>query len=81
MPKVDYISTLKAKLETMKSPIYLIPVDFSGVAETAMRLGIDLAMANDGSVLMLHFVDKKPAVKEAKERFVTFTENLSPAEL
>jgi nucleotide-binding universal stress UspA family protein len=81
MPKVDYISTLKAKFETMKSPIYLIPIDFSSVSETAMRLGIDLATANDGSVLMLHFVDKKPAVKEAKDRFITFTENLSPAEL
>src|SRR3989344_5461523 len=50
----------------MKSPIYLIPVD--------------LATANDGSVLMLHFVDKKQAVKEAKEQFVTFTEGLSEAE-
>ncbi|ASS50764.1 MAG: hypothetical protein A3D31_14505 [Candidatus Fluviicola riflensis] len=64
----------------MKSPIYLIPVDFSEVSETAMRQGVDLATANDGSVLMLHFVDKKQAVKEAKEQFVTFTEGLSEAE-
>ena len=64
----------------MKSPIYLIPVDFSEVSETAMRQGVDLATTNDGSVLMLHFVDKKQAVKDAKERFVTFTQNLSEAE-
>ncbi|HLP55228.1 MAG TPA: universal stress protein [Fluviicola sp.] len=64
----------------MKSPIYLSPIDFSTVSETAMRLALDLAIANDGSVLMLHFVDKKQAVKEARERFVTFTENLTDAE-
>lgn len=81
MPKVDYISTFKAKLATMNAPIYLIPVDFSEVSTTAMRLGIDLATANGGSVLMLHFVDKKQAVKDAKEQFVTFTEGLSETEL
>ena len=29
-----------------KNPIYLIPYDFTPVAESALRLGLDLAEAN-----------------------------------
>lgn len=64
----------------MKSPIYLIPCDFSSVSLNAMRMGIDLAHFNDGSVLMLHFVDKKAGVKEARDRFTEITNDLSEAD-
>ena len=40
------------------SPIYLIPFDFTPVSESAMRLGLDLAIANNGSVMLLHVVKK-----------------------
>ena len=42
----------------LKAPIYLIPFDFSPVSDSALRLGLDLAEANEGSVYLLHIVKK-----------------------
>jgi nucleotide-binding universal stress UspA family protein len=64
----------------MKAPIYLIPHDFSPVAETALQLGLDLAKHNNGSILMVHFVDKRTAVKEAKDNFTSIVEALPEAD-
>ena len=38
----------------IKNPLYLVPFDFTAVAESALRLGLDLAIANDGCVVLLH---------------------------
>lgn len=63
-----------------QEPLYLIPFDFTPVSEAALRLGIDLAEANKGKVLMLHVV-KKPAEKsEAKAKFKKLIGNLNESE-
>lgn len=49
------------------SPIYLIPFDFTPVSSSAMRLGLDLAIANNGSVMLLHVVNKQSEKKRSKK--------------
>ena len=43
----------------MTSPIYLVPCDFSPKFKGALRLGIDLAEYNKGSVMLIHIISKK----------------------
>jgi len=63
-----------------QEPLYLIPYDFSPVSEAALRLGLDLAIANKGKVLLLHAV-KKPAEKTgAKTKFKTLLSKLTSTE-
>ncbi|MEJ6584015.1 MAG: universal stress protein [Crocinitomicaceae bacterium] len=63
-----------------QEPLYLIPFDFTPVSEAALRLGLDLAEANKGKVLILH-VAKKPAEKaEAKKKFKTLISKLETKE-
>lgn len=52
-----------------KAPIYLIPYDFSSVSEGALKLGLDLAEANDGSVYLLHVVKKNSEKTLARSQF------------
>ena len=61
----------------MKTPIYLIPFDFSSVSTSALTLGIDLAEYNNGSVMLIHVVSRKSDKKEAKDKFTTLKNNLS----
>ena len=39
-----------------KNPLYLIPFDFTPVSESAVRIGLDLSIANNDSVVLLHIV-------------------------
>jgi nucleotide-binding universal stress UspA family protein len=52
----------------MQKPIYLVPCDFSDKFESALRLGIDLAIYNKGSVMSIHIVSKKSDKIEAKQK-------------
>ena len=53
----------------IKNPLYLVPFDFTSVAESALRLGLDLAIANDGCVVLLHVSKTKSDQIEARLRF------------
>jgi len=64
----------------LKSPIYLIPYDFTGVAEGALKLGLDLAEANDGSVYLLHIVKKNSERTVARNKFTDVFNGLTPEE-
>jgi nucleotide-binding universal stress UspA family protein len=63
-----------------KNPIYLIPYDFTPVAESALRLGLDLAEANDGSVYILHVVKKNAEKIQARTKFTALFNTLSKEE-
>lgn len=63
-----------------QAPLYLIPYDFSPVSESALRLGLDLAIANKGSVILLHVVKKNTEKSEAKVKFKQLVENLKTEE-
>lgn len=52
----------------MQKPIYLVPCDFSDKFQSALRLGIDLAVYNKGSVMTIHIVSKKSDKIEAKQK-------------
>lgn len=59
-----------------QAPLYLIPYDFTPVSEAALRLGLDLAEANKGKVLLLHVVKKNAEKTEAKNKFKTLISKL-----
>jgi len=59
------------------SPIYLIPFDFTPVSESAMRLGLDLAIANKGSVMLLHVAKKHSEKRDVKKQFKQVIADLS----
>jgi nucleotide-binding universal stress UspA family protein len=63
-----------------KNPIYLIPYDFTPLAESALRLGLDLAEANDGSVYILHVVKKNAEKIQARTKFTALFNTLSKEE-
>lgn len=52
----------------MKKPIYLVPCDFSQKFKSALRLGVDLAEYNKGSVIVMHLVSKKAEKSEAEQK-------------
>jgi len=52
-----------------KHPIYLVPYDFSSVSESAARLALDLAEANNGSAYLLHIVGRDSEKIEARKSF------------
>jgi nucleotide-binding universal stress UspA family protein len=52
----------------MKPPIYLVPCDFTPRFNSALRLGIDLAEYNKGSVVVIHLVSKKADKAEAEQK-------------
>lgn len=53
----------------MKANIYLVPHDFTPVADAAVRMALELAHANDGSLVLIHIVDKKTERRAAKDKF------------
>ncbi|MFT6500965.1 MAG: nucleotide-binding universal stress UspA family protein [Crocinitomicaceae bacterium] len=64
----------------MKSPIYLIPYDFTSASEGALRLGLDLAEANNGSVYLLHIVKKHSEKIQARTQFTEVFTSLTEKE-
>ncbi len=65
----------------LKEPIYLVPVDFTDEASSAVRLALDLAEANDGSAYLLHVVSKSSEKVAARQLFTDFLESYSEKEL
>lgn len=63
-----------------KHPLYLVPFDFTPVSESAMRLAIDLADANDGSVYLLHVVGKNSERHDARTKFKETISDLSDSD-
>ncbi len=61
-----------------KHPLYLVPHDFSAVSESATRLALDLAEANDGSAYLLHIVGKNSEKIEARKKFAEMIDAMSP---
>lgn len=61
-----------------KHPLYLVPHDFSSVSESATRLALDLAEANDGSAYLLHIVGKDSEKIEARKKFAELLDGMSP---
>jgi nucleotide-binding universal stress UspA family protein len=53
-----------------KHPLYLVPHDFSEISNSATRLALDLAEANNGSVYLLNIVGKDSEKIEARQQFV-----------
>lgn len=63
-----------------KHPLYLVPFDFTPVSDSAMRLAIDLAEANNGSVYLLHIVGKNSERIEGRNNFKTVISELKESE-
>jgi len=63
-----------------KTPLYLVPFDFSEVSDSALRLALDLAEANSGRVTMLHITKKDADKKEARKKFEELMKDLTPQE-
>lgn len=53
----------------LKAPIYLVPHDFSPVADSAVRLALDLALKDNGTVYLLHVVGKSSEKMNARSKF------------
>ncbi len=60
-----------------KHPLYLVPHDFSEISNSAARLALDLAEANDGSAYLLHIVSKDSEKAEARRTFDNLVSELS----
>lgn len=61
-----------------KHPLYLVPHDFSDISNSATRLALDLAEANNGSVYLLHVVSKDSDKIEARQLFKNLVTEMSP---
>jgi len=64
----------------LNTPIYLVPHDFSPVAESAVRLALDLAIYNDGMVYLLHVASKNTEKTSARAAFDEILSNYSEEE-
>ena len=64
----------------LKSPVYLIPFDFTPMTKNALKIGTDLANSNDGSVFLLHVVKKESDKKEARRMLEIFVSSLDASE-
>lgn len=63
-----------------QNPLYLIPFDFTPVSESAVRIGLDLANVNKGSILLLHVVKNQHERLEAKLKFKEYLASMPEAE-
>ena len=63
-----------------KNPTYLVPFDFSEVSESAMKLAIDLAEANNGTAYLLHIVGRNSERIEARKKLEAVVNGLPEAE-
>lgn len=64
----------------MKPPIYIVPCDFSPLFAGALRLAIDLAEYNHGSVVVIHLVPKKAEKTEAEQKMKKALADLKESE-
>lgn len=64
----------------MKANIYLVPHDFTSVADAATRMAIELAHANSGSIVLIHIVDKKSERRQAKDKFLEVLSQFAEAD-
>ncbi|MBL1281488.1 MAG: universal stress protein [Fluviicola sp.] len=62
------------------TPLYLVPFDFTPVSESALRLGLDLAIAHNGKVTLLNVVKKQSEKKTTKTKFSDYVKTLSKEE-
>jgi len=53
----------------IKYPLYLVPFDFSEISESALKLSLDLAEANNGSVYLLNVVKNKKQKVIVRDKF------------
>ena len=63
-----------------QNPLYLIPFDFTPVSESAVRIGLDLSIANKGSIILLHVVKNQHERLEAKLKFKDYLNSLSDSD-
>lgn len=63
----------------MDKHIFLVPTDYSEVAECAINHAIKLAQTLNGEVRLLHVVAKESAVKEHQQKLAKISEELSKA--
>ena len=63
-----------------QNPLYLIPFDFTPVSESAVRIGLDLAIVNKGSILLLHVVKNQHERLEAKLKFKEFLATMTDSD-
>jgi len=64
----------------MTKPIYLVPCDFSPKFKGALRLGIDLAEYNKGSVMLIHILSKKSDKAEAEHKMKKILDEIKDSE-
>lgn len=60
----------------MKQPIYLVPFDFSSVAENAMRIAIGMAKKNDGTAYLLNVVQRSNQKATVRGKFGNLIDQL-----
>lgn len=63
-----------------QNPLYLVPYDFTTVSESALELAHDLAVANNGTVTLLHVAKTDSEKIEAKLKFKKVMDGLSDIE-
>jgi len=61
----------------LRSPIYLVPYDFSEIAESAFVLALQLAKRNDGTVYLLHVARNEMDEMKANSALNDMVRNLS----
>jgi len=57
--------------------IYVVPFDFTPVSESALKLALDMAKANDGYVYLFHVVGNKSEKSKARANFQSSLSELS----
>ena len=61
----------------LRSPIYLVPYDFSEIAESAFVLALQLAKKNNGTVYLLHIAKTEAEEIQAHIQMNDMVRNLS----
>jgi nucleotide-binding universal stress UspA family protein len=61
-----------------QNPLYLVPCDFTPVSDSALRIGLDLALYNNGRVVLLHVVktstEKREALFKYRDMLANYTQ-------
>jgi nucleotide-binding universal stress UspA family protein len=60
-----------------KTPLYLVPFDFSPISDNALELSLELARANDGTIFLLHVVKSKADKTKIRRQFENVLDKLS----
>lgn len=63
-----------------QNPLYLVPCDFTPVSDSALRIGLDLALYNQGSVVLLHVVKSHTEKREAMFKYRDMLANYTQEE-